>query len=233
MPFSQQSPIDLHNAIQANLGKRALELHWEGPVFGTVKQDDDGVKVDIVHQESHYVLLDETKFLLRSFHFHHPCEHWIEGRQHTMELHVVHQNPNDGSYAVVGILIEVSDKGQNHSPANDDVIQFIDQVSKILNASEHHPVSRQVSTSPVNFLPESPEEYYRYEGSLTTPQPDGVTYLEAVKWAVMRNPLYLKAADLKKLVVEFQKPARFLQTIDRRFILATFDPTKAKPPKSK
>ena len=57
--------------------------------------------------ERQYVVLDQKWFHLVQFHFHHPSEHWVDGRQQTMELHVVHQNIDDGSRAVIGVFIDV------------------------------------------------------------------------------------------------------------------------------
>jgi carbonic anhydrase len=56
-----------------------------------------------------FVLLNQTRFHLVQFRFHHPSEHQIDGEQQTMELHVVHQNIVDGSQVVIGSLIEATD----------------------------------------------------------------------------------------------------------------------------
>lgn len=220
MPFSQESPINIHDAIYCELGDRALQIHWDGPVFGTVKKDEHGVKVEIQHVPSHYVILDRKKFHLTGFHFHHPAEHWIKGNLHSMELHVVHQNIDDGTIVVVGIILEVADK-DSEADAPGKVVKFISSVAKILKADAGPKADDKVSTSPKAFLPPNPKEYYRYEGSLTTPP-----FSETVSWVVMRNPLLLKKDELSELIVEFKKEARFLQPINRRFVLKTFKDKK-------
>lgn len=214
MPFSQESPINIHDAVYCELGDRELQIHWDGPVFGTVKKDEHGVKVEIQHVPSHFVILDRKKFHLIGFHFHHPAEHWIEGSLNSMELHVVHQNIDDGAIAVVGIMLDVAKKN-SAANAPEKVVKFIAGIAKVLKAAAA--TEGKVSTSPKVFLPPNPKEYYRYEGSLTT-----TPYSETVSWVVMRNPLLLKKDELIELIVEFKKEARFLQPINRRFILKTF-----------
>jgi hypothetical protein len=39
---------------------------------------------------------------------------------------------------------------------------------------------------------------------------------------VLRTPFYMELEDLKVLTEDFEKPARFPQPLNRRFVLATF-----------
>ncbi len=76
-----------------------------------------------------------------------------------------------------------------------------------------------VSTNPLDWLPEDTKKYYRYEGSLTTPE-----YDENVSWVVLREPLKLSKKELMKLIPFLQHPARETQPLNRRFVLSNFKP---------
>jgi carbonic anhydrase len=215
MSFPQQSPIHLREPIYADLGKRALRIHWTGPVHGAVSKDEHGVHVDIAPDQDHSIELDAEKFHLVGFHFHHPCEHWIDDEQRTMELHLIHKSLNSHSLAVLGVFLDVDAKAAD----NPRLLKFVTRVSEILTCPVASPTDNRISVDPNIFVPPHQNEYYRYEGSLTTPEFD-----ETVSWVVMRHPLLLKPKDLTKLIGEFIKPARFPQPLYRRFVLATFRP---------
>lgn len=209
-PMPQQSPINLANPTLADFGKNRLQIHWKKSATGTVSGDTGhGIVVEFAGDERHYAVLDQKKFHLVQFHFHHPSEHWVDGRQQTMELHVVHQNIDDGSRAVIGVFIESTDK-EAVVPA------LVPQLKDILGGSADR-TDRTVSHNPLEFLPENTNEYYRYEGSLTTPSFD-----ENVSWVVLRQPKLLPKAELVELIKLFKHPARLPQGLYRRFLLANF-----------
>lgn len=215
MPLSQQSPINLHNPIYAELGDKGLDVHWDGVILGQVIKDEHGLKVQFAPDYRQFIRLGGKPFHLASFHFHHPSEHWVEGEQHTVELHVVHQNVNDGSLAVIGIFIEVGEPGG-------ECPELVTQLKVFLGPTAEPESGGKVTADPSKFLPENTEVYYRYEGSLTTPE-----FTENVSWVVLRTPLFMAAEEIKALIVEFEKPARFPEPLNRRFVLATFRPDRS------
>src|SRR4051794_36310271 len=205
----QQSPINLRNPIFVDPGPNLLKVEWKRSAVGHVKVED-GVRIEFDFDERQFVLLGRKKFHLRQFHFHHPSEHAVNGRQRTAELHVVHQNMDDGTRAVVGIFVEPAG-GKAATP------QLMADLKALLGGGQEGGTTPRVSTNPLDFLPDNPDKYYRYEGSLTTPPFD-----ENVSWAVLRDPLLVPKADLNDLIVHFRHPARFPQPLYRRFLLATF-----------
>lgn len=208
--MQQQSPVNLRNPIFVDFGANQLKIEWKKSAVGHVKADH-GVQIEFDFDERQFVVLEKKKFHLRQFHFHHPSEHAVNGRQKTVELHVVHQNMDDGTRAVVGIFIE---PGAEKAVAP----QLMADLKGLLSGGADGAAPPRVSTNPLDFLPEKPEEYYRYEGSLTTPP-----YDENVSWVVLRNPLMLPKALLNDLIVHFRHAARFPQPLHRRFLLATFE----------
>lgn len=211
MPLQQQSPINLQNPVVADFGKSGLEIHWKKTAVGQVKKDEHGVHVEFAADDRQFVVLNRRKFHLVQFHFHHPSEHWVNGKQQTMELHVVHQNIDDGTRVVLGIFIEATDE----QAAVPDMVAQI----KAFAAEPTRMQGEPEPTNPQHFLPKDTEHYYRYEGSLTTPDFD-----ENVSWVVLREPLLLPKKEVIELVKIFKHPARLPQPLFRRFLLANFLP---------
>uniref|UniRef100_A0A3B3R535 Carbonic anhydrase n=1 Tax=Paramormyrops kingsleyae TaxID=1676925 RepID=A0A3B3R535_9TELE len=107
-------------------------------------------------------------------------EHTIDGKRFAAELHVVHFNSkkysnvsvaadkSDG-LAVLAVLIEVGE----FNPAFDQLLKFInDQKVQVPAFNIRH------------LLPLRLDQYYRYDGSLTTPP-----CYPSVLWTVFRNPI--------------------------------------------
>ncbi|XP_036391385.1 carbonic anhydrase 12 isoform X1 [Megalops cyprinoides] len=122
-------------------------------------------------------------------------EHTINGKRFTAEMHVVHFNsdkyPNvsmavdksDG-LAVLGILIEI---GEFHPTFN--------QLLKYLNGIKYKDQRIQVPAFNIrDLLPARLDEYYRYDGSLTTPP-----CYPSVLWTVFRNPISISQKQFMAL----------------------------------
>lgn len=206
----QQSPIILRDAIAAHFGERGLRLDWASngqPVSGVPKRGGHGLHLD-VEGPPLTIGLERKRFELKGFHFHSPSEHHLGERQFPMEMHLVHQCPEDGTRAVVGVFVEKADP----SEADPAMGQFLRDVARAEKTGE------TVSVEPATILPSDPDQYYRYEGSLTTPG-----YDENVSWVVMRRPLLVSEEDLNELKHLFESPARPPQPLERRFVLASFE----------
>lgn len=208
--MSQQSPIDIRNPIYADFGDGRLKIVWNGDVHGHIHQGDHGLQVVFASDCRQYIELSGKQYHLRQFHFHHPSEHWMDGCQHTMELHVVHQNSHDGSLAVIGIFIE---PGKTKDPLH----SLFNQIASLASAGSSNGPDYYVSFNPLDFLPNDWEKHYRYEGSLTTPP-----YSENVSWVVIKNPYEMNKTKLAKILELFKAEARFPQPLNRRYVLSTF-----------
>lgn len=221
MSQEQQSPIDLTEPIYADLGDKGLKIHWNGVAKGRVVQDHEGLKVGFSPDAGQYIKLGGKTYHLKSFHFHHPSEHWVNGEQFAVELHVVHKNTKDGTLAVVGIFLEV---GETKSKCP----ELVSRLGEFLAPkSEQGEIGDLIETDPNAFLPANLDDYYRYEGSLTTPEFD-----ETVSWAVLRTPFFMRKEELSSLIQLLGHTARFPEPLNRRFILSTFreSPVAPAPP---
>ena len=211
MNFTQQSPVDLRHPTLADFGADGLKIKWKKSAAGHIKKDDHGVQVEFDADERQFIVLNRKKFHLVQFHFHHPSEHWVDGQQQTIELHVVHQNVDDGTRAVIGIFIDATKKKSK-------IPNLFAQIKKFVADPEKSSKGR-ASTNPLTFLPKDRKHHYRYEGSLTTPE-----YDENVSWAIFQEPLWLPKHEVVELIKVFRHPARLPQPLNRRFVLATFKP---------
>ncbi|KAL0339703.1 UNVERIFIED_CONTAM: Alpha carbonic anhydrase 4 [Sesamum radiatum] len=114
------------------------------------------------------IIINGDEFKLLESHWHIPAEHTVNGVRFNMELHIVHGN-SGGDIAVVGILYKL---GQ----ADPFLAQFLPYLS--LATPQGYPL-RSVDPSSINI---PGREYYRYNGSLTTPPCS-----ENVTWTVFKR----------------------------------------------
>ena len=118
-----------------------------------------------------------------------------------MEAHLVHADKNN-KLAVIGIMFEVSEDNTT--------------LNKLLrNLPENKDQKNEVKSEIFGYeiLPES-KEYYRFNGSLTTPP-----CTEGVKWIVLKTPVIISKSQLKDFEAVMPRNARDIQDINARTIL--------------
>jgi carbonic anhydrase len=121
--------------------------------------------------------VDGIQFNLKQFHFHSPSENHISGKSYPLEAHLVHAD-KDGNLAVVAVVF-------NEGKANATVAAAWSRMSKAEGKSE-----LPTKVSAAGLLPKS-HDYYRYNGSLTTPP-----CTEGVRWIVMKKPMTVSQEQL-------------------------------------
>ena len=139
---------------------------------------------------------DGRAYVLQSLHWHTPAEHAIDGRRPPMELHLVHADA-DGGILVVGVLY-------SDGPANPALAPVFDQLPALGDAP-----SVAVPALDLDALlpPPGRRASYRYEGSLTTADDDGV-FRDGVQWVVLRQPATAAPAqlDTHRALVDTPRP---------------------------
>ncbi|KAH3803405.1 hypothetical protein DPMN_131665 [Dreissena polymorpha] len=153
--------------------------------------------------------LGNQQFRLAQLHLHWEAddirgsEHTIDGKQFAAEIHLVHWNTKYGSLAkaanksdglaVLGIMIKF--RKFKHFPS---APVFIDASSSKFQSVEKHPffscVTIPSSLDPINLLPDNIDDFWTYEGSLTTPHLD-----ESVQWIVFKEPVAFSYDQLDAL----------------------------------
>ena len=153
-------------------------------------------------------------YTLKQFHWHTPSEHELNGRKFPLEMHLVHKFDDGtptGKLAVVGVFVE---EGKENS-----------ELAKIFS---HLPAQKDERRAVARFnltklLPDGLESY-RYDGSLTTPNPDGV-FLEGVKWIVLAEPVEMSRQQIDAFKQLFPEGnSREVQPLNGRTVLTDVEP---------
>ncbi|MEE4014835.1 carbonic anhydrase family protein [Roseibium sp. FZY0029] len=192
----EQSPVDLTHAVKADPAD--IEFHWNKDADWTVVNNGHSIQAN--SDDAGYIVLDGKDYKLAQFHFHTPSEHAIDGKRFPMEVHFVNV-ADDGEFAVIGAMIEGG--GDN---------TLFDAVMDAAPAKEGG--SAEIGKEDPASLLGQKDSFFRYEGSLTTPPCS-----QTVVWTIMKEPLKVSDAEIKKFQGIYQMNARPLQEIGRRFIL--------------
>jgi carbonic anhydrase len=194
---SQQSPIDIRSSITARLPP--LQIAWPKKPNMIV---NNGHTIQVNADPGNTLTVGKDKYDLLQYHFHHPSEHLIGGKNFPMEVHFVHRNAA-GNLAVVGALMTA---GRANAAFN-----------KIVAAmpAKEGPAIKRAAADPNQMLP-AKRSYYQYSGSLTTPPCS-----EVVNWLLLREPIQVARADIDAFGKLFPMNARPAQKENRRFVLSS------------
>jgi carbonic anhydrase len=192
-----QSPIDLGGFVEADL--KPLKLGYKAGAADIV---NNGHTVQINYAPGSMLTVDGRTFELKQFHFHAPSENRIGGKQFPLEGHLVHSD-KDGNLAVVAVMFQ-------DGAANPLLAKLWEKMPA--RAGEKADLPAGVSAA--QLLPAN-RDYYRFNGSLTTPPCS-----EGVWWLVMKqHPTVSKAQ-----VEQFSKTMGFannrpIQPVNARPVL--------------
>lgn len=197
---TQQSPIDLIGAVRAELP--SLELAY-GKVPAHIQ--DNGHTLEMPIPAGHELRLDGADYELLQIHFHAPSEHRIDGRTFPMEAHFVHRS-SAGDLAVVGVMLAEGQQDEGYAP----LFHAMASTGVVSNDGSGDEIDL------ARLLPGA-RDYYRYAGSLTTPDCS-----ENVTWIVLREPVTATAAQIARFTARYPLNSRPVQPAHRRFVLRSF-----------
>ena len=160
-----QSPIDLVGILDAELP--ILDFDYQNT--GKLIEKNTGHAIQENVQPGNHVRLKDKSYELKQFHFHSPSEHTVNGEYFPMEVHFVHQNQK-GELLVVGLMFV---EGKRNA--------LMDQLPSFRAERGEDPFYEGVD---YNELVTGRQEYFYYNGSLTTPPCS-----EGVSWIVMQRPI--------------------------------------------
>ncbi|GAB5572394.1 carbonic anhydrase 12 isoform X3 [Prionailurus iriomotensis] len=199
-----QSPIDLHSDI-LQYDASLVPLGFQGYNVSANEQfllTNDGHSVRLNLPSDMHIQGLRSRYSAAQLHLHwgnqndpHGSEHTVGGKHFAAELHIVHYNSDlyanastasnkSEGLAVLAVLIEMG----SFNPSYDKIFRHLQDV-KYKGQEVLIP-----GFSIEELLPERPDEYYRYKGSLTTP-PCHPTVL----WTVFRNPVQISQEQLLAL----------------------------------
>nr|XP_058913761.1 carbonic anhydrase 12 isoform X3 [Kogia breviceps] len=200
----RQSPIDLHDDI-LQYNASLVPLGFQGYSESANQQfvlTNNGHSVKLKLPKDMNIQGLGARYNASQLHLHwgdqkdpHGSEHTVGGKHFAAELHMVYYNSDlypSASFAidkpeglaVLAVFIEMG----SFNPSYDKIFSHLEDVKY---------KGQEVSIpgfSIEELLPERPEEYYRYRGSLTTPP-----CYPTVLWTVFRNPVEISQQQLMDL----------------------------------
>jgi carbonic anhydrase len=200
IPERRQAPINITGAHPAPLA--AIVFDYQSTELSTI-QNANNLKVagkGSIH------IANFGDFTLEEFHFHRPSEEAINNHRPAMVIHLVHANAAHTHYAVVSLLVE---EGTPTQAAGRLIETLIRHFPPPLG-----PQGADTTINPADLLPVD-QDYFRYEGSLTTPP-----CTEAVTFFVLKTPIFLSAEQIRQFAHRYPLPnARDMQETRGREIL--------------
>jgi carbonic anhydrase len=192
-----QSPIDLDGMIKAELPPLRLTY-----AAGAREIVNNGHTVQVNYAPGSTIAVDGREFELKQFHFHSPSENKIGGKAFPLEAHLVHSDTS-GNLAVVAVMFSAG-------AANAFLAKLWDRMPAGKGAKSELAAGLNVMT----LLPAS-KEYYRFNGSLTTPPCS-----EGVRWLVMSSPVTASTGQVEQFSKVIGHPNnRPLQAVNARPVL--------------
>ncbi len=182
-----QTPINITSTIEAELSP--LEIKYKAVPLDII---NNGHTIQVNYAPGSTLTLDGHSYDLLQFHFHTPSENHIEAKSFPMEAHLVHKDKN-GGLGVIGVMFAAGEENP-----------FLANIWKHLPAKAHtHNKIDTVKLNVTDMLPVS-KDYYRFNGSLTTPPCS-----EGVLWLMMKNPVKVSSDQVEqfsKIIGENNRP---------------------------
>lgn len=195
---SAQSPIDIRDASALDL----VDIQFQyGESANNIFNNSHTIQVNIDGGSA--IIYNGITYELLQFHFHSPSEHTIDGTAAPMEIHFVHQDPNSGNLAVVGILLT---EGERENEAYAAVFDH-------LPAQVGEPAAIGEPIAMAALLPAA-RSYYTYQGSLTTPPCS-----EIARWLLLDHPVEISAGQIAAFRAIHDGNARPVQPLGARDLL--------------
>jgi carbonic anhydrase len=192
-----QSPVDLANFVEADL--KPLKFAYKA---GAADILNNGHTVQIDYAPGSTLSVDGRIFELKQFHFHAPSENKVNGKQFPLEGHLVHAD-KDGNLAVVAVMFQ-------EGAANPLLAKLWDKMPSKAGDKSALPSGLSVT----QLLPPV-RDYYRFDGSLTTPPCS-----EGVFWLVIKKPATASKAQIEQFAKVLGHPNnRPVQPVNARTVL--------------
>ena len=218
---SEQTPIDIRDE-EVTYDPTLPALGFSYGTKATLNVVNNGspgefatVRAELPPAGADSLTVGATTYRLLQFHWHTPSEHELNGRKFPMEMHLVHKavgGPDDGRLSVVGVFVKAGKENKE-----------LKKLFADLPASEGETRS-VVKFNQTRLLPESLESY-RYDGSLTTPDPATGVFAEGVRWVVLAEPVEMSQEQIDAFKALFPEGnSREVQPLNGRAVLTDVAP---------
>lgn len=193
-----QSPVNIQNAIEAELNSLTFNYRTN---MSNILNNGQTIMVNVA-PGSLFSDGSET-FELKQFHFHTSSENLIDGKSFPMEAHFVHADPQ-GNLAVIAVMFEKGDE-------NLAIKELWSTLPK--QSGDQHSL-QGTAHDYLKLLPQK-MDFYRYNGSLTTPPCS-----EGVRWFVFKQPVSVSKGQIDTFYKAIgHSNNRPVQTLNAREIL--------------
>ncbi|XP_053989539.1 carbonic anhydrase 1-like [Hylaeus volcanicus] len=186
----KQSPINImsEETIKADLGALKF-IRYDFAATGEITNNGHAVQISLYGVSIHLEGGDlPSRYTLDQMHFHWPAEHTVDETRDALELHFVHYDNKYGNaseaakhengIAVVATLFELDTQD------NFDLMPIVKAIELVRKWAGKSTAMMRFKVIPYLFLPKDHTTYYRYNGSLTTPECQ-----ESVMWFVFTEKL--------------------------------------------
>lgn len=175
-----QSPIDISSDLSTTSN---IEIHQNYSYVSGVDFVNNGhsIQVNFNKGQENKINIEGKDFVLKQFHFHFPSEHTIDGKELAGEAHFVHVS-EDGHISVLGVFIEEGEPNE-----------FIEKLTHHIPTEVGKKTIVTESICAQSAFSEH-DEFYIYEGSLTTPP-----CTEGVHWFVRKTHIQATHEQLEAL----------------------------------
>ena len=192
-----QSPINIEGS-GFSLDVGSLDLNYQDTPLAIV---NNGRTIRIDYQPGSSLTLDNRTYELAQFHFHQPSEHLISGQAAAMEAHFVHRDRATGDLVVLAVLMQEGSTSTALKSIWQRIPKSDSQAEKVAD----------LTINALQLLPENSKQYYRYQGSLTTPPCS-----EIVTWLVLKQPISVSKSQLASFQKVIGNNARPVQALNKR-----------------
>lgn len=190
-----QSPINIQSVTKAKLEK--LNFDYEGEVVSLL---NNGHTLQTSLEGKNTLTIDGIEFTLAQFHFHTPSENHVDSKEYPLEAHFVHTD-KVGHLAVVAVFFKLG-------KANPDLEKLLQNIP-----SKDQDIAIKVPFDTDALIPND-KEYYRFNGSLTTPPCS-----EGVRWFVIKETQTISTEQVKAFSKAMGNNNRPIQPLNARMIL--------------
>jgi len=192
-----QSPVNLTGFIEADLTPIVFNYQVGGSDIL-----NNGHTVQVNYKKGSSINIDGQAFNLLQVHFHAPSENQIRGNSYPLEAHLVHAD-KEGKLTVVAVMYEVGAENKTLAAAWSQMPEHAGDKYRLNTALDIN-----------GLLPEN-RDYYRFNGSLTTPPCS-----EGVRWLVLKESVAVSAEQVKAFERVLSGPNnRPIQATNSRLIL--------------
>jgi carbonic anhydrase len=195
----EQSPIDIRNPRKAQLP--AIRFEYKSGPLKIINNGYTAVRVNYAAGNGNFLFVGDQRYELTQFHFHHPSEESVHGKQYDMVAHLMHVS-SEGKVAGVAVLLKAG-------RANTLIQRLWEYIPQTPGKEE---VIAGVEVNPAGLLPRD-TSYYTYQGSLTAPP-----CTEGVTWFVLRTPMEISREAISAFAALYPNDVRPLQPLNGRVV---------------